>query len=222
MATRIDLSLPDLAGYERARRHLSKELVTWASQAGRSLHPDTGEQLLHYKWGYLDDHLTRWRCADLDRILPELYPAKMMLAPHEADEVLEEARLFLRFLSESGRLDPAGDSLAVLVRQLKRIGPELPRRLSDASLYSWGKARWTAMAKEGIGPDNEPAVAAWQSHFQCPVDNREGEGARWSHAKPPGLGRARALHAAAIEEPAETTPTVGLTGPPASGADDGH
>lgn len=167
MAARIDLSPRELAGYERARRRLRAELATWASHSGRSLHPHTGEQLLHYKWGYLDDHLARWRCGDLDRILLELYPAKMMLAPDEAAEMLEETRIFLQFLSEAGHLDPVGDSLAALVRHLKRMGPELRRRLGDASLYSWGKAMWTAMAKEGIGPDNEQAVLAWRSRFDA-------------------------------------------------------
>lgn len=167
MATRIDLSPPDLAGYEAARDQLRSELMAWASQGGLSLHPGTGEQLLHYKWGYLNDQLATWRCGDLDRILLELYPAKMMLAPEEAGEVLAEARVFLQFLSETGQLDPGGDRLAALVRHLLRIAPELQRRLGDASRYSWGKAMWMAMAKEGIGPDNEAAVVSWRTHFNA-------------------------------------------------------
>lgn len=174
MAARIDLAPPDLAGYEQARHYLSGELVAWAAHTGRQLHPDTGEQLLHYKWGYLDDHLVRWRCSDLDKILLELYPAKMLLAPDEAEEMLDESRTFLKFLSEAGHLDPAGDTLAVLVRHLNRMGPEMRRRLGDASLYSWGKRMWRAMAKEGITPDDPSAVQAWQGHFHSlPMAEKE-------------------------------------------------
>jgi len=167
VAAPIDLAPADLAGYEASRQALGAELVAWGSAAGRALHPDIAEQLIHYKWGYLDDHLARWSCADLDKILLELFPAKMMLAPDEAGEMIEETRTFLQFLSEAGYLDPDGDSLAVLWRHLGRMGPTMRRRLGDASLFSWGKATWMAMAKEGIGPDNERAVYAWRTRFNA-------------------------------------------------------
>lgn len=170
----IDLSPPDLAGYEAARRGLSRQLIAWGRATGRELDPDTGEQLLHYKWGYLDDDLARWRCADLDKILLELFPAKMLLAPEEAGEMIEETRTFLRFLSESGHLDAAGDSLAVLWRHLSHIGPRMRRRLGDARLYSWGKRMWLAMAKDGITPDNLAGVSTWTARFHAlPMSGKE-------------------------------------------------
>jgi len=167
VAVPIDLAPADLAGYEDARRALSTQLVAWGQAAGRRLDPDTGEQLLHYKWGYLDDYLARWHCGDLDKILLELFPAKMLLAPDEAAAMIDETRTFLTFLSEAGFLDPGGDSVAVLWRHLSRIGPQMGRRLGDPSLYSWGKRMWLAMAKEGIAPDNASSVHAWLASFHA-------------------------------------------------------
>lgn len=81
------------AGYERARARLAAEIGAWLEASGRGdVDPGSGEELLHYKWGYLDGHLTRWRRADLDTILCELFPAKVIVEEEDLGEVIPEAR----------------------------------------------------------------------------------------------------------------------------------
>jgi hypothetical protein len=171
----VDLAPSDLAGYEVARTWLAGELVAWGRAVGRgSLSPDTGEQLCHYKWGYLDDSLASWRCEDLDKILLELYPAKMMLAPDDADGEIGQAATFLSFLAGTALADPRGDPPGVLLDHLAGLGDAMRRRLADQHLYSWGKRMWLAMAREGITPDNPAAVGAWQARFHSlPVSGKE-------------------------------------------------
>ena len=174
MAVPIDLAPADLAGYEDARRALSTQLVAWGQAAGRRLDPDTGEQLLHYKWGYLDDYLARWHCGDLDKILLELFPAKMLLAPDEAAAMIDETRTFLTFLSEAGFLDPGGDSVAVLWRHLSRIGPQMGRRLGDPSSTAGANAcgwRWPRRASRPTTPAQ--STPGWQAFTPFPCRPRK-------------------------------------------------
>ena len=164
----VDLAPREVAGYEAAREWLAAELVAWGRATGRGpLSPDTGEQLCHYKWGYLDDSLVTWRCGDLDKVLLELYPAKMMLDPDGADHEIEEAATFVSFLAGTALADPRGDPPGVLLAHLGGLGDRMRARLADPRLYSWGKRMWLAMATEGITPDNPAAVGAWQARFHA-------------------------------------------------------
>lgn len=166
--TRIELRPTSEAGYERTRAALRAELAAWAKASGREgLDPDCGEELLHYKWGYLDGHLGRWTRADLDAVLLELYPAKVIVADEDLDACLSEARTFISFLAEAGHLDPQSDDPVVLDRHLERLAGRFRRRMADARRYSSGKRLWLAMKAEGIRPDDERAVEAWSERFNA-------------------------------------------------------
>jgi len=41
------------AGYETARQHLRAVFTRWAEHNSTELGPDSFEELVHYKWGYL-------------------------------------------------------------------------------------------------------------------------------------------------------------------------
>ncbi len=156
------------AGYERARARLAAEIGAWLEASGRGdVDPGSGEELLHYKWGYLDGHLTRWRRADLDTILCELFPAKVIVEEEDLGEVIPEAKVFISFLAEAGYLDPSGDDPAVLLRHLDRIAARFRRRMTDPRRYSTAKAMWLAMGAEGIGPEDEEAARVWIEHFNA-------------------------------------------------------
>ena len=88
--------------YEAARTELKRPFAAWATRGDAVFDPDAPDGLLHYKWGYVDGHLTRWTRRDLEEIYLELYPAKVMAEPDELDEVLAEAAMFVTFLSETG------------------------------------------------------------------------------------------------------------------------
>jgi len=73
--------------YEAASTELRRRFVAWATRGDAVFTPDAPEGMLHYKWGYLDGHLTRWRGRDLDEIYLEIYPAKVMAEPDERLEM---------------------------------------------------------------------------------------------------------------------------------------
>ena len=62
--------------YETAKAELKRRFAVWADDKGLEVEHDGPEGLLHYKWAYIDQHLTRWRRRDLYEIYLELYPAR--------------------------------------------------------------------------------------------------------------------------------------------------
>jgi len=44
--------------YEAARTELKRRFAIWATRGDDVFNPDAPEGLLHYKWGYVDGHLT--------------------------------------------------------------------------------------------------------------------------------------------------------------------
>jgi hypothetical protein len=192
--------------YERARRRLRRRLLSWCRATGRAPDPDLGEELLHYKWGYLDGNLTRWRCADLDAVYLELFPAKVIVEDDDLDNVLPEAKAFVSFLSDTGLLDPVSDDPEVLCAHLDRLDLSFRRRMADSRLYSFGKRFWLTAAAEGIRPDaDEETVSAFIARFnarsleerQAVLGQGAGRRANWAGGgrfTPPGTPPRRSLH----------------------------
>jgi hypothetical protein len=170
----VDFCPQSEAGYEAARGYLRERLAAWSEDSGANLAPDAGEELIHFKWGYLDEHLTRWTCADLDAVLLELYPAKMIVEDDELDEVLSEAAAFICCLAETGLLDPGSEDPEVLGDHLAGIGPRFRRHMADSSRYSSGKRFLLAAAAEGVPLDDQEAVEDFIEAFNAsPLAERE-------------------------------------------------
>lgn len=154
--------------YEVASRELKRRFAVWAAlRNDDAFDPDTPEGLLHYKWAYVDGHLTRWRRGDLSEIYLELYPAKVMAELDELDEVLAEAKMFLAFLAETGLLDEESEPVDVLVGHLGAIEGQFRSNMADLSRFSFGKRLWTEAAKEGVRPDDPAAVEAFMARFNA-------------------------------------------------------
>ena len=155
----------DEGEYEAANAELKRRFAAWADGKGLEVERDGAEGLLHYKWGYVDGHLTRWRRRDLYEIYLELYPAKVMAEADELDGILAETKTFLSFLAETDLLDEESESLEVLCDFLDEIAPEFREHMADSSRYSFGKRLWTEAAIEGVSPDDPPAVEAFMGRF---------------------------------------------------------
>ena len=153
--------------YESASAELKERFATWAADKGLPVELDAPEGLVHYKWGYVDGHLTRWRRRDLDEVLLELYPAKVMADLDELDEVLAEARAFLTFLAETGLADEESEPADVLVDHLGAIATQFRANMADQSRYSFGKRLWTDAAAEGVRLDDPGAVEAFMARFNA-------------------------------------------------------
>jgi hypothetical protein len=171
---RFDPSPTTEAGYEAARRRLRAEFADWAKRNGSDLGPDSFEELVHYKWGYLDGHLTRWTRADLDGVLLELFPAKMIVDDDDLAHVIPETAAFIGFLTDTGLLDPGSEDPQLLRAHLDQLDARFHRRMADPSRYSPGKRFWLAAAAAGVQPDDEPAVAAFIEQFNTrPIAERD-------------------------------------------------
>ena len=153
--------------YEAALAELKRRFSAWVSESDVVVDPDAPEGLLHYKWGYVDGHLTRWTRRDLDEIYLELYPAKVMAGPDELDEVLAEAAMFVTFLSETGLLDEESEPADVLVEHLARIEGRFRANMADTSRHSFGKRLLSQASAEGVRVDDPEAVEAFMARFNA-------------------------------------------------------
>ncbi|MGH3471293.1 MAG: hypothetical protein ACRDPG_04500 [Nocardioidaceae bacterium] len=158
------------ARYRASRRFLRDAFATWSTKAGSELGPDSFEELIHYKWGHLDGHLTCWREGDLDTVLLELFPAKVIVEDAELDNVIPEAKTFIAFLADSGLLDPASDDPEQLCSHLEKITGRFRRRMADQARYSPGKRFWLAAAAAGVDVDDDEAVSTFVERFNARPD----------------------------------------------------
>jgi hypothetical protein len=160
--------------YEIARSELKSRLARWLAVVGAESHGDDGEGPIHYKWAYVDGHLTRWTRPDLDEIYLELHPAKVMVEEDDLDEVLEEAKAFIGFLDETGLLDPDSESADVLVDHLDTIEEQFRHNMADSSRYSFGKRLWTTALAEGVRLDDRASVESFMADFNArPMTKRD-------------------------------------------------
>ncbi len=183
-------------GYEAARKDLKERFAAWCAANGTVVDADPGETLVHYKWGFVDQHMTRWTCANLDEVYLELHPAKVIAEESELGEMLAEAKTFIAFLADTGLLDPDSDPRDVLVDHLDRIEPTFRKNMADTSRYSVGKRLWTTARAEGVELGDEKAVQSFMQDFNArPAAQRDaalgrlptGPGRRVSgRATPPG------------------------------------
>jgi hypothetical protein len=178
--------------YEVARRALKKRFAQWRTAVGAAPDKDAGEAPIHYKWAYLDGHLTSWTCADLDEVYLELHPAKVMVDDEDLGDVLEEAKAFVTFLGETGLLAADSDPADVLVEHLEAVEGQFRHNMADVSRYSFGKRLWLNAQAEGVRLDDQASVEAFMADFNArPRAEREailGRGP--GHPpRPPSTGR---------------------------------
>jgi hypothetical protein len=160
--------------YEIARRALKKRFAQWRTAVGAAPDKDAGEAPIHYKWAYLDGHLTSWTCADLDEVYLELHPAKVMVDDENLGDVLEEAKAFVSFLDETGLLAADSDPPHVLLEHLEVIEEPFRHNMADTSRYSFGKRLWMSAQAEGVRLDDRASVEAFMADFNArPRTERE-------------------------------------------------
>ena len=121
------------------------------------------EQILEFKWGYLDGNLTTWSADEVRTVLFDLYPAKSSLQASSLTKVIEGFSGFLRYLGDAGLASPSSSRrLALLV---EGSASEFEAAMADESRYSAGKRLVMAMVADGIDPTDSAAVDAWTQAF---------------------------------------------------------
>ena len=158
--------------YEVARSELKKRFAQWRAVVGADPDKDAGEAPIHYKWAYLDGHLTRWTCEDLDEVYLELHPAKVMVEDDDLDDVLDEAKAFISFLDETGLLDPDSEPADVLVDHLDAMEEQFRHNMADVSRLQLRQAAVDDGAGRG-GPAGRPGLGrGLHGRLQRPADRR--------------------------------------------------
>ena len=160
--------------YQALNAELKERFATWCVDTGTDVDADAPESPIHYKWGYLDGHLTRWTRRDLDEVYLELYPAKVIVEDDELSDVMAEARAFMTFLINAGLLDTGSEPGKVLLQHLDEIEGRFRANMADTSRYSFGKRLWTEAAAEGVRPDDPAAVEDFMARLHSrPPDERD-------------------------------------------------
>jgi hypothetical protein len=172
--TTPDWSPESEEAYEVARSELKKRFAHWRAVVGADPDNDAGEAPIHYKWAYLDGHLTRWTWDDLDEVYLELHPAKVMIEDDDLDEVLDEAKSFISFLDQTALLDADSDPAGVLIEHLDAMEEQFRHNMADISRYSFGKRLWTTAQAEGVRMDDQASLDAFIADFNArPMAERD-------------------------------------------------
>ena len=151
----------DHDGFIAGRDRLVSDYVA----ADRDADAVVAEQVLDLKWQYLDGALIDWTAADVDDVLFDLYPAKVILEPSELGKVVPGFSRFLRFVAtRTGRTDRA---LMALARGVDGLASRFVATMSDEDNWSSGKRMWASATASGVDLSDQGAVDAWIREFNA-------------------------------------------------------
>lgn len=137
---RLKFGPDDEAEFDAASRQLVARFE--ASPFGHGL-GWAADQVLQFKWGYLDGDLGAWHEGDIAQILFELFPRKVTLDPQDRSGVIRGFAQFLRFLAAEGLVDEARASRLVAV--VERNDGAFADAMADESRFGLGKRLLAAM-----------------------------------------------------------------------------
>jgi hypothetical protein len=149
----------DQAAYEAARDRLIEE---FARSSGGGFER-VAEQVLDFKWGYLDGDLLNWSPADIDEVLFGLYPAKVLLDAEGIAEVPAGFAAFLRFLA--GRRPEHSPPFEALAESVELSASRFVSAMNDEDNWSFGKRMWSTALGEGVDLSDENAIGRWMEDF---------------------------------------------------------
>jgi hypothetical protein len=119
---------------------------------------------------------TRWRSGDVHALLMDHVAVRQVDAWGLAEHGLDSVRDYLRFLDDTGRLHPGSARPAALFKELDRLAVKFPAAMADSTRWGLAKRIFTAMLRDGVRPDGDPAeVDAWAARFSArePEERRE-------------------------------------------------
>lgn len=122
--------------YRLARDELLHRFRAW--RPDRAVH-DYADIALDFKYYYRDGEFLRWSEADVDELLLDWVPRKVLVPDGYYGELAVGIRDFLRFLDETGRLAPGSATFAELESAVARYAPEMARRATDSGYFGMAK-----------------------------------------------------------------------------------
>ena len=143
-------------------------LVAEFADAGNDAWTSVVEQLLDFKWNYLDGQLQRWTSDDVAEVLFRLYPAKVLINDAAISEVVPAFAAFLRFLGvqhADGRRDRSQPTFGELATVVEQSATRFVSAMHDQSNWSFGKRMWTTAQNDGVDFSDSAAVQRWVAGF---------------------------------------------------------
>ena len=109
---------------------------------------------------------------DVEAILLEVYPAKVLLDEKQIGEVPAGLAALLRFL---GRGAPHGEaSFAALAEHVERMTARFFAAIRDEGQWSFGKRMWSTAIGEGVDLSDQTALDGWIRQFnERPIAERD-------------------------------------------------
>ncbi len=169
MRTRFGPS--DEHAFHKARDELVDRFESTPSGAERGW---IAAPLLEFKWGHLDGDLANWPPEHLDELLLGLFPAKVLMAPEDMDEVIPTCVAFLEFLGSHGILAGGETAGREAAEHVRTIGPAFAIAARDRRRWGMGKRLWDAAAQDGVEPGDVDAFQVWMDAFNArPFEERD-------------------------------------------------
>ncbi len=169
----LEFDAEDEEGFQDASDALLRDHREWLAGRGAPADDWVAYQMLHYKWGYLDGHLGRWRAADLGELFLDIFPRKVVVDAEDLDDVLAAAGRFFQFLQESGTLARGSDPLPRLLHALEGLSEPFLTEMRNPAAFGIAKSVFSGMTADGIDVCDPTAVDAWIQGFNArPYEER--------------------------------------------------
>lgn len=150
------------------RDELIERFGSWLLDRGQEEQLSVDAELfLQFKWGYLDGDLGRWTLADLDEMLLELYPRKVIADAELSRTTIPAMRAWLAFLDDQGLADATSSPLRRLEQHLDALEEPFRAAMDDTSQAGLGTSLIGSMMADGVQPTDEEAVATWIEGFNA-------------------------------------------------------
>ena len=164
-----------------------------ASPEGRALTEQGTELgwagvLVHYAIRYPGVTPPTMTPSDLEEVVYDLFPRKVVTEPGDGAEIIQELRAFWQFLHRAYHLPRAPQMLALLTPQAAR---RLERKLQDPRKFGVGKSFVLLGQEAGFDMESPEDMRAWVEVYNATVAPRLSEAARHRDPSTKKLARGR-------------------------------
>ncbi len=154
--------------YLDARDELLRRFEEWLSATSQPIDlASDAQQLLDFKWCYLDGDLSWWTVGHLEEILLKLYPRKVAATPDLLALTLPSTAALLTFLHHHELLSAASDRLERLLYYLGEVPDAFAAAMDDPSRFGVAKSLLSNLAQEALDTTDPSALESWLEAFNA-------------------------------------------------------
>lgn len=137
-------------------------------------HAHHASQVLDLAWNHLGADPSEWDTEDLDAVLLDLYPAKVLVEADELAHVVPTVSAFLRLLgSEPWPHDTPQPPFESLAQHVASLEVSFLAAMHDETRFSPGKRIWSEALADGVDLTDQAAIEQWIAAYnERPVHER--------------------------------------------------